>query len=377
MYTRTNPFLASIKERYSLCKPGAKKKVYHFALDLKGSGISYQVGDTLGIYPQNDHAVVAHTLKAMQAEGSESVLDRTGVPFLLKDYLATKANLIEISRKLFHTVSQRQTHPEKMQRLALLQLEENKQALKAYLEERYVWDFLLENAEVTFAPQELVSLLMPLLPRLYSISSSSQVVGEEVHLTVALVEFHSNGHLRHGVCTYFLCEDAPLHSPVIPIYVQPHHGFTLPDPSLPIIMVGPGTGVAPFRAFMQERDMQCASGKNWLFFGEWHREGHFFYEEFWQKLFTKGKLRLDVAFSRDQEHKVYVQHRMHEKGKELFQWLEEGAYFYVCGDAKRMAKDVEVALLEIIQNQGGMSKDASEQYLKRLRQEKRYLRDVY
>ena len=204
-----------------------------------------------------------------------------------------------------------------------------------------------------------------------------QAVGNEVHLTVALLKYTHQGIVRTGVCTQYLCEQAPLYESVIPIYVQPHHGFTLPSEQVPIIMIGPGTGIAPFRAFMQERAAKQASGNNWLFFGECHRTHHFFYESFWTDLIDQGKLRLDAAFSRDQEHKVYVQHRMLEQGSEILNWLDQGAHLYVCGDAQRMAKDVEHALLQIFQMHGNKSEEESKQYLKALRTEKRYLRDVY
>jgi sulfite reductase (NADPH) flavoprotein alpha-component len=217
------------------------------------------------------------------------------------------------------------------------------------------------------------------LPRFYSISSSQRCVGEEIHLTVAPLEYESNGHKRRGVCTHYLCQLVELHDPVIPIFVQSSHGFNLPqDLHIPLVMIGPGTGVAPFRAFMQERLLHHQSkGRHWLFFGEWNRDYDFFYEEDWLEFSKQGHLRLGLAFSRDQEQKVYVQHKMWEAGEELFQWLEEGAYLYVCGDAQRMAKDVEVALQSIIQEFGKKEAQAAKEYIKHLRQQKRYLRDVY
>ena len=205
-----------------------------------------------------------------------------------------------------------------------------------------------------------------------------KTVGREVHLTIALIHYDTNGHKRRGVCTHYLCELAPVNQPLIPVYIQPHHGFTLPaNPDVPIIMIGPGTGVAPFRAFMQERMAIGAKGKNWLFFGERNQISDFFYEDYWSQLISEEKLVMHTAFSRDQENKIYVQHRMMEQGAELFAWLKEGAYLYVCGDAKNMAKDVEAALLQIIQKHGSLDEQATKQFLKQLRQEKRYLRDVY
>lgn len=379
LYTRVNPFLATIKERYCLCKPGSDKKTYHVVIDLSGSGISYEVGDSIGIYPQNDPDLVQRTLHAMCATGHEQVWDkRTEKMWDLRSFLTTQANIVEVNRKLLKEICDRQTDPQKKELLLKLHTEEHKESLKAYLEAHEVWDLLQTHSEVVFSAQELCELLMPNLPRLYSISSANKVVGNEVHLTVAHLEYHSNGHMRRGVCTHYLCVLAPLHVPVVPVYIQPHNGFTLPeDHSRPIIMIGPGTGVAPFRAFMQERIAAEATGEHWLFFGERHRSHTYFYEEFWEHLAAQGKLQLDLAFSRDQQHKIYVQHRLLEQGKKVQQWLEDGAHLFVCGDAHRMAKDVEAALLQIIQEHGGHDEAGSKQYLKKLRHEKRYLRDIY
>lgn len=378
-YTRSNPFLAAIKERYSLCKPESNKCTQHIVLDLSGSGITYNVGDSIAIFPQNDGNLVAKTLRAMNATGDETVLDRHAEKaWKLRDFLTSQANISDVNRKLLSEIGFRQTNVQKKAFLEGLQAEGNKEGLKAYLEIHHVWDILEAHHEVSFPTQELCNLFLPLLPRFYSIASSQKTVGDEVHLTVALLKYESNGHERRGVCTHYLCHLAPLHIPAIPVYIQPHHGFTLPaDPHASIIMVGPGTGVAPFRAFMQERMTTNASGKSWLFFGECHRDSDYFYESFWQDLVLKDKLRIDVAFSRDQEYKIYVQHRMLEYGEELFKWLEEGAYFFVCGDAEFMAKDVEAALLEIIRKYGRRDDKGAKEYLKRLRTEKRYLRDVY
>lgn len=378
-YNRANPFMATIKERYCLCKPGSEKKTYHIVIDLSGSGINYEVGDSIGIYPQNDPEMVERNLRAMRATGNEEIFDkRTEKKWNLRQFLTTQANIVELSRKLVKEIHDRQTNLQKKQLLAHLHAEENKEALKAYIESHELWDLLEEHNEVQFSAQELCELLMPALPRLYSIASSRKAVGNEVHLTVAYLEYVSNGHKRRGVCTHYLCALAPMHMPVIPVYIQPHNGFTLPcDPETHIIMIGPGTGVAPFRAFMQERILGNATGRNWLFFGERNRAHTYFYESFWQELVDLDKLHLDLAFSRDQHHKVYVQHRMLDKGEEFYRWMEEGAHIYVCGDAKRMAKDVEATLLQIIQRHGNHDEASSKQYLKKLRTDKRYLRDVY
>ncbi len=378
-YNKIHPFLASVKERYLLSKEGSKKNTQHIILDLKGSGLKYQIGDCIGIYPINDPELIAKTLRAMKATGNEIIVEKNSEElWKLSDFLEKKANLTDFSRKLLTEIIHRQTILEKKKYLENLLADGNKELFKKYIDHHELWDVLEENEEVLFEVQELCNLLMPLLPRLYSIASSNNVVNEEVHLAVALLRYESNGHLRKGVCTHYLCDLVPLNEPKVPVYIQAHHGFTLPsDPQSAIIMIGPGTGIAPFRAFMQERMHQKSPGKNWLFFGEWNRESDFFYQDFWQDLESKGNLRLNLAFSRDQEYKHYVQHEMIEKGKELFQWFEDGAYIYVCGDAQRMAKDVEATLLAIIQEHGNLNETQAREYLKNLRTSKRYLRDIY
>lgn len=378
-YNKSNPFCASIVERYNLCSKDADKSTWHVVLDIKGSGMTYNVGDSIAVFSINDKIVVEKTLKALRASGEEKIVDRhTQQEWILNDFFVKKANLAEVSRKLIQELCHRQTDPKKKERLTFLFSEGQKDALKEYQGSHEVWDALEENREVIFTPQELCNLLMPLLPRFYSIASSMMAVGEQVHLTVSELKYETNGFQRHGVCTHYLCKLAPLDEKVVPIYLQPSHGFTLPaDLSTPIIMVGPGTGVAPFRAFLQERLAQGATGLNWLIFGERYRECNFYYEEYWQELVSAGKLRLDTAFSRDQEHKIYVQHRLMEHSAEVYALLQKGAIFYVCGDAHRMAKDVDAALHHIVKKHGGFDDVAAKDYIKLLKSEKRYLRDVY
>lgn len=377
-YSRINPFHSSIKDRFSLCKPGSKKNTQHVILDLKGSGIKYSVGDSIAVYPQHNPQLVDITLDVLKASGNEIVLDKQGKEHLLREFLTKSASITEGNRQLIQEIYRRQDRSDKKQFLENLLAENQHSALKEYVENKHLWEILKDHKEVAISAFELCPLLGPLLPRFYSIASSQHSVVDEVHLTVAQLKYATNGSERVGVCTHYLCQLAPLDEPTIPIYVQPHRGFTLPeDHSVPIIMIGPGTGVAPYRGFMQERLHNNAKGKNWLFFGEWNRSTDFFYEDYWMQLSQQGKLRVDAAFSRDQDHKVYVQHRMLEHGRELFRWLEEGAVLYVCGDAKRMARDVETALLQIIQLHGSHDEAGSKQYLKQLRQQKRYLRDVY
>jgi sulfite reductase (NADPH) flavoprotein alpha-component len=380
VFDKNRPFLASMTERVYLTKPDSLKKTQHLVLDLKGSGLSYQPGDSIGVYPRHDPELVSKTLKALKACGSEKVfLKSSDEPMTLEKCFTSSANITSVSPKLLRAVAERQTNPSKKEQLQTLQTEENRAAFKAFVGMHEVWDFLKAHEEVQFTPQELVDLLMPLLPRFYSIASSQKFVGDEVHLTVAPFEYESNGQLRRGVCTHFLCSLASLHTPEVPLFVQSSHGFSLPNNShVPLIMIGPGTGVAPFRSFLQERlHSHKSTGRHWLFFGERNRAHDFLYEEDWKQLCKNGHLRLDLAFSRDQKHKLYVQHKMWEHGDELYRWLEEGAYIYVCGDASRMAKDVEAMLLAIIQEFGKKEVQESKEYIKRLRREKRYLRDIY
>lgn len=332
MFTRKNPFFASLKERYSLCRGGKGKDTTHLVVDISGSEMRYAVGDCLAILPTNDPERVDSLCARFGFTGAEMYQDRrSGTDLSLREYLLSHANLDDSS---------------------------------------------LEKTASSVA--EFCASFRPLMPRFYSIASSQKAVGEEVHLTIGIHRDPSSPLKADGVCTHFLCDLTPLHQRVLPVYLHPHRGFTLPeDPSVPVIMVGPGTGVAPFRGFMQEREALSCSGKNWLFFGEWHRSHHYFYEEFWTGLAASGRLRIDLAFSRDQAEKIYVQNRLLEHGAELFAWLKEGAHFYVCGDAARMAKDVDHALHSLVQKHGGLSEEGAREFVKALRKEKRYLRDVY
>lgn len=379
-YHKGNPFKSSIKERYSLSKTGSKKETIHLVLDLKDSGLTYEVGDSVGIYPKHDQELVEKTLLAMRATGSELFLHKqTNEQIPLREYLCTKANITEVSPKLFKEVWIRQKNDEKKQALGVLLEENNREAFKEYVESHEIWDFLQTHHEAEFDPVELAGFFMPMLPRFYSISSSQKHVGSEVHLTIAPLEYESRGHKRRGVCTHYLCSLTELNDPSIPLFIQPSHGFKLPENlETSLIMIGPGTGIAPFRAFLQERILcHQSKGKHWLFFGEWNKAYNFFYEEDWNHFASQGNLKVDVAFSRDQEHKVYVQHKMLENGQEVFQWLENGAYIYVCGDAKHMAKDVDATLQFIIGEYGSKNPQEVKDYMKLLRQQKRYLRDVY
>lgn len=372
--TRANPFSATVAKRYSLTKNGSTKQTFHVTLNIKHSGITFRVGDSLGIYPQNDPILVQHLIDAMKASGDESIIEpRTKKTTTLRTFLTHKANLARLTSPFLKLVHDNE--PDHKKKSALQHLLQDKELLRHYFDEHEPLDLLKDHA----APlQDLCDLFSPLLPRFYSVASSQLVEPDTVDLTVALFTYTHAGEKRHGVASHFLCHLAKEHETPIPIYLQPANGFTLPDDSKTnIIMVGPGTGVAPFRAFLQERLHTSSSGKNWLFFGERNRHTDYLYGNYFDELSVKGFLRLDLAFSRDQADKIYVQHKMYENKKDLWRWLQDGAIFYVCGDAQRMAKDVEHMLQRIAIEEGGMSLDAAKAYVKDLRAQKRYLADVY
>ena len=376
---RHHPVKSTIKERYPLTKTGSTKHTYHVSLDFNDAPIRFKVGDSIGIYPQNDPHLVQHLIEAISAQGNEIIHDpRTGTPLSLREFLSYKANLSRMTGSFLKLFYECETLHDKKNNLHRLLQQENKPLLSQYLSTHDPLDLFKEYHDVRVPLQELCAQFGPLLPRFYSVASSQLIFKNEVHLTVALFAFTHQGEQRYGVGSHFLCHLARINETEVPIYVQPAHYFTLPtDDNAPIIMIGPGTGVAPYRAFMQERLAKGAQGKNWLFFGERNRKFDYFYEEDWEQWISQGKLKVDLAFSRDQSEKIYVQHRMYENAKELWVWLEEGAYFYVCGDAHRMAKDVEAMLQRIAQEQGSMSEEAAKAYVKNLRSQKRYLADVY
>lgn len=376
---RLHPVNAIIKERYLLTKAGSTKHTFHVSLDLSGAPIRFKVGDSIGIYAQNDPHLVKHLIEAMKAKGDEPIIEpRSKNLMTLWEFLSFKANLSRLTSSFLKLFYECEKQHEKKNCLHHLLQTENKPLLSQYLSTHDPLDLLKEYKDTDAPLQDLCAQFGPLLPRFYSVASSQQLWKDEVHLTVALFTFTHQGEQRYGVGSHFLCNLAKVKETLVPVYVQPAHHFTLPaDESAPIIMVGPGTGVAPFRAFMQERTARGSKGKNWLFFGERNRISDYFYKQEWEEWVTQGKLTLDLAFSRDQPEKIYVQHRMHENAKELWAWVEEGAYFYVCGDAHRMAKDVDAMLHRIIQEQGRMSEEAAKAYVKTMRSQKRYLADVY
>jgi sulfite reductase (NADPH) flavoprotein alpha-component len=374
-YSRTNPFPATMLVNRRLSGPESEKDTRHFELDLTGWGLSFEVGDSVGVCPTNDPDLVDGIIRALGVTGDAKVPRLKGEPTTLREALLRDYSITQPTPKFLKAIAQR---ADAAPTLSYLLAPDRKQDLQTYLWGMEVIDFLIEHPSVRFTPEEFVGLLSKLQPRLYSVASSLKAFPEQVHLIVDVVRYESNGRLRKGVASSFLAERAD-HVPV-PVFPSNAKHFHLPEnPDTPIIMVGPGTGVAPFRAYLQERQVTGAKGKNWLFFGAQHVNCDFAYEEDFDKFMKEGILtRLDCAWSRDQAHKVYVQHKLADNAAEIWKWIDaEGAQFFVCGDARRMAKDVDAILRKIVQEQGGRSVDQANEYVEKLKSEKRYKRDVY
>lgn len=380
-FSKDNPFPARITENRLLTKPGSAKETRHFVVSLAGSGLHYQAGHSLGVYPTNRESDVAEILSLIGATGDELVspaMLRLPSPIPLREALLTRLSLAGPTARIVGTLAAKATNPEEKARLQGLLAPESKEVLNEFLEQREYADLLAEFPSAKLTPQELVDHQRKLMPRLYSIASSPKVYPTEVHLTVAVVRYRTNDRDRVGVCSSFLADRVQVGTTPVPVFVSHSHFGPPEDGAKDVIMVGPGTGIAPFRAFVQERVANGATGRNWVFFGDQHRATDFLYEEEWNAWLEKGQItRLDTAFSRDQAHKVYVQDRMRENAAELWAWIKNGGHFYVCGDAKRMAKDVDVALHEIIAQQGQMEPAAAADYVKQMKKDRRYQRDVY
>jgi len=374
-YTRANPFPARLVVNRRLSGPESAKDTRHFELDLTGWGLSFEVGDSLAIYPSNDPQLVDEIVHTLGATGDEQVPRPRGEPTALREALLRDYSITQPTPKLLRAVAERASAAPT---LRYLLAPDRKHDLETYLWGMEIVDFLLEHPSARFAPEEFVGLLTKLQPRLYSVASSLKAYPDQVHFIVDVVGYESHGRLRKGVCSSFLAERAD--EVPVPVFPSVAKHFHLPeDPETPIIMIGPGTGVAPFRAYLQERKALGAQGRNWLFFGSQHEKCDFAYGEEFAALKKEGILtRLDCAWSRDQREKIYVQHRMLENAAEIWKWLDaEGAHFFVCGDARRMAKDVDAALRKIVQEHGGKNIDEANEYVEKLKSDKRYKRDVY
>ncbi len=337
----------------------------------------YEVGDSLGVFASNDPALVGEIVRAIGASGEESVTGSDGASKSLRELLLRDV-IITTPSKEFLAALVAKAGDAVSDLAALTGDATRKKELDAYLWGREIIDFLLAHPGLTWGVEEFVKTLRKLQPRLYSIASSQKAVGEAVHLTIATVRYETFGRQRSGVASTFLA-DRTAGGVSVPVFVHTAKHFRLPeDPATPVIMVGPGTGVAPFRAYLQERKALGGGGKNWLFFGEQRRDLDFLYGAELEALKAEGVLtRLDLAFSRDQEQKVYVQHRMREASAELYAWLEAGAHFFVCGDGERMAKDVDAELQAIVARESGRSVEEAAEYVEGLKKAKRYKKDVY
>lgn len=375
LYSRKNPFPATLTVNRKLTGEGSEKDTRHFEISLAGSGLDYEVGDSLGVFPTNEPALVDRLLETLGFRGDEVVPNADKVPMPIREALLKSFVITSPDKKLLAAIAEKDSSATFLKDLLDPSF---KTTLDEYVWGRDVLDPLLEFTAAKFTPEEFAACLRKLQPRLYSISSSRRVVGENVHLTVAVVRYKTYDRLRSGVASSFLAERAEGEG-AIPVFYHTAKHFRVPeDPATDMIMVGPGTGIAPFRAMLQERAATGAGGRNWLFFGEQRSSSDFFYRDEFEKFQADGVLtRFDTAFSRDQEHKIYVQHRILENAEALYDWFEKGAYFYICGDAARMAKDVDAALHQVVERVGGKTPEQAIEYIDALKKAKRYRKDVY
>lgn len=377
LYSRKNPFPSRLLKRRRLDGPGSEKETFHYEYSLEDSGLVYEVGDSLGVFPSNAPELVGEILTLLGITGEELVTGASGESIPARAALLSERTITTPSRQFVQMVAER--IPTARFLLEYCDLKQ-KAKLDSYLWGRHVVDFLIEYPELRnkISPPELVAALSKLQPRLYSIASSLKRYPEAAHLLVTNVGYVSHGRSRKGVCTSFMSERID-EATRVPVFIHTAKHFRLPsDPSADIIMIGVGTGLAPYRAYLQEREAIGAPGRNWLFFGEQRRSANFYHEKEFAEYTASGLLtRFDTAFSRDQSQKIYVQHRMRELGDEIWSWLQEGAYLYLCGDAERMAPDVDAALQAIAEEHGALSTEAAAEHMAKLRADKRYRRDVY
>ena len=359
-YTPNEPFIAELKSKVLLNEAGSEKEVYHIEIDLSGSGIKYEAGDALGVVPENGEQLVDKILEAVKISDEA-----------IKNQLKTEYDITALTKPVVENYLKLAENKKLSEIL-------NSEKFNDYIYGRDILDLITEHPIKGITGAQLTSVLRKLPPRLYSIASAKEIVGDEVHLTIGAVRFNAQSRDKKGVASTFFA-DSLKNGAKVKIYNKPNKNFRLPkNNDAPVIMVGPGTGIAPFRSFMQYRDAVGSKGKNWLFFGEQHFLLDFYYQVEWQDYKERGLLtNFDAAFSRDKPQKIYVQNRMYQHKKELYNWLEQGAYFYVCGDEKRMAKDVDAMLHKIIAEVSGKGDDAAKEYVAKMKKEQRYLRDVY
>ena len=369
-YSKKNPYMATILEKVKITGRDSDKEVYHLELALDDSGLTYEPGDSVGILTVNPETLVDQILEHTGFDPDHLVdleIGEVSIRTALTHHLEITVLSVDMIQKYFE-----KTQIKEVEKL----LKDDDDALDKYLYGHDLLD-LLEDFPFEWHPNKLVQILRPLPPRLYSISSSMDKVGEEVHITVSVVRYENKDRKRVGACSSNLADILDMDD-AIPIYIDKNPSFKMPLNGSKMIMVGAGTGIAPYRAFMQQREMNDLKGNSWLFFGDRRFSADFLYQIEWQKLLETQHLeRMDVAFSRDQEEKIYVQHKLLENKEEVFKWLEDGAYFYLCGDMKHMAKDVNKTLLQIIKEQGGITEAKAAEYVKKLKREKRFQSDVY
>lgn len=372
-YNRTNPFKAEVLENLNLNGRGSDRETRHIELSLEGSNLDYEPGDSLGVFPENHPRLVDELIAAMGWNADERVtVNKSGEQVSVYEALLRYFEITALTKPVVQELAK--LSPDS----GLADLLANDAEFRNVMNSCDLLDLVQDYNLKGIPAGEFVAVLRKIPARLYSIASSSKSFPDEVHLTVRTVRYEARGRERYGVCSVHLAERIEA-GDSLPVYIQHNPNFKLPkNPDAPIIMIGPGTGVAPFRSFLGEREETGAQGKTWLFYGDQHFLTDFLYQTEWQRWLKDGVLtKMDVAFSRDTEHKVYVQHRMLENSKELYQWLQEGAVIYVCGDEKKMAHDVHGALATILEQEGGLTSEQASEYLTRLQQEKRYQRDVY
>jgi sulfite reductase (NADPH) flavoprotein alpha-component len=371
-YGKRNPFPSALKQRYRLNLDPSPRDTRHLELDLEGSGLEYEVGDAVATYPHNDAELVDEILSLLpfKTTGTVETKDKRTLP--LRDALIECYDIRSVTKTILKKWAPLTCHP------YLHAVLEDEEEVAKILDGIEIVDMLYDFPAGFKNAQEFVDILRRLTPRLYSIASSPKKHPGEVHLTVAKVVYETRARTRKGVCSNYLCEWME-EGETVRVFMQNAKHFKLPEDSdRDIIMVGPGTGIAPFRAFLEEREVTGAKGRNWLFFGNPHEATDFFYKEEFEAMQDAGVLtKIDVAWSRDQDFKIYVQDKIRENSEEIWNWLEAGAHFYVCGDAIYMAGDVEKALLDLIRKYGGINDEGAEEYLKKLKEEHRYQRDVY
>ena len=370
-WSRKNPYEAIISYNTLLSGPNSNKEIIHYEIDLGDSGLKYEVGDSLSIIPRNKQLLVDQIIERLHT--SKDFIP-SGHEIDIENLLKFKFEILTPTKRLIEYVEKIAEDSE----LSLILEKKDSKALDDFKWGMDVLDFMNLNPKVDFIVEKFLDLLKPLQHRTYSISSSINKFDNKVHLTISSVRWKNKKRDYNGVCSTYLADDCN-ENEKIKIFFTPNKSFRLPeDKDKDIIMIGPGTGIAPFRAFLQEREVTNSSGKNWLFFGDQTRENDFIYEDELKDMLNKNILtKLDLAFSRDQKEKLYVQHKIYENKKEFFSWIENGSTIYICGDATKMAKDVEDIILKIISEENNCSLNDSIEYLNKLKKEKRYLRDVY